>query len=299
MSDDLYAGDESSGLLTHFVGRVKQGLWSTFFAETQGKASGDNAQQTLWFGHVDVVDILQANYESKGAPVETILVSLGIGNGWHQDPNDPNLVEHEDDTPDFKKKFHANSLYMKVAYLIAGKASEYENAVVLDGDDEHYEVDLTGVRKVHADKGLKTLRDATLYDGCVFEYRGLGIKYRPTDQPRPKPLPIRFLGYDVSELPDISKLSGVSGNSTTNSGGAARPTLGTVPPAVLDTWTSASASDPTIATLTRLWESSPNVEAFIGNAGMLPDVKTNEELAKAIVDTPDPATAPETAPVAE
>jgi hypothetical protein len=292
MSDDLYSGDESSGLLTHFVGRVRTGFWSNFFAETEGKATADYAHDTLWFAHVDVLDVLQENYETSGAPVESVQVSLGIGKGWHVDPNNPNLIEHEDDTPDYQKKIRADSAYMRFVYIVGGKNSTYENAIVLDGDGP-FECDLTGVRAVHAQRGVTTMKDATVWDNLVFEYRGLGFKYRSDDKPRARAYPVRYLGYDDSEVPDISKLNGsvgsVSGNSTPNSASGPRAALGTVPPEVVNEWTTAGASGPTVATLTRLWDSSPTVEHFIGNAGMLPDVKANEALAKAVIDTPDPA----------
>lgn len=284
-TDDLYAGDDSSGLLTHFVGRVKTGVWSTFFAETEGKASGDFAHNTLLFWHCDILDILQANYESSGTPVETILTNFGIGNGWHQDPDNPNLVEHEDDTEDYKKKFHGSSALMKFVYLISGQASTYEGAIPLDGDGQLPKPDLQGVRKVHAEKGVKTLRDATIWNGLIFEFRGIGFKTRNNPDPRAKPLPVRYMGYDESDLPDLSKLSGASGTSTNNSAGAPQSALGSVPTAVAFEWSQAGASDPTVALLTKLWERSPSIDHFVANAGMLPDVKGNEALATAVTNT--------------
>lgn len=288
-NNDLYAGDDSSGLLTHFIGRVNKGLWSTFFAETDGQVSGDFAQTTLWFGHVDVLDILQANYSTSGPPVESILASFGIGNGWQQDANDPNLVEHEDDTETNRPRFRGNTAFMKVAYLISGQNDKYDNAVVLDGDSPNINYDMQGVRKVHAERGIKTLRDASLYDGCIFEWRGLGFPTRQNPKPdRPKPYPTRYLGYSVDEVVDLSTLDTGSGHSTNNSSGAARRGLGSVPAEVVEQWQSVGASEPTVAVLTRLYEASPTLDHFINNAGMLPDVKASEQLASIIVDTPDP-----------
>jgi len=285
MSDDLYAGDNSSGLLTHFVGRVNKGLWSTIFAESQGQTTGDFAQNTMLFWHVGVLDILQANYEAKGAPVESILTSFGIGNGWHQTPDDPNLVEHEDDTDDYKKKFHASSALMRFVYLVSGENSAYEGTKVLDGDDENYSIDLSGVRQVHAQKGVKTLRDASIWDGMIFEFRGLGTPTRDRPNPRAKALPVRYVGYEESEVTDLSQY--VQQTSTTNSAGASTRGLGTPEQHQVDQWISAGASGATVDILSRLHASSPSYEAFKGNAAMIGDVKDNEELLKAI-NNPEP-----------
>jgi hypothetical protein len=99
---------------------------------------------------------------------------------------------------------------------------------------------------------------------------------------------VRYLGYSVDEVVDISTLNTGGGNSTNNSSGGARRGLGSVPAEVVEQWTGAGASEPTVAVLTRLYEASPTLDHFIKNAGMLPDVKASEQLASVIVDIPDP-----------
>jgi hypothetical protein len=285
MSDDLYAGDESSGLLSHFIGRVKTSLWSTFFAETDGKASGDASQTYLLFWHCDVIDILQANYESSGVPVESNMLSFGIGKGWYPKTDNPNLIEHEDETnnPGHVKKFRADTGFMKFVYNVAGKSNGYDGAVVLDGDDEDYKVDLTGAAAVHAKMPNATLKDSTIWHNMIFEFRGLGYPTRDYPRPKPRPTPVRYLGYEEGELVDLSSYSGNSG-STANSAGASTRGLGAVDPGQVAAWQEAGASDPTVTMLTRVWESSPSLDHFIRNAGLLPDVKANEKLANAVLD---------------
>jgi hypothetical protein len=288
MTDDLYKGDDSSGLLTHFIGRVKTGFWSNLFAETQGKASQDFAHNTMLFWQTDVLDILQANYESSGTPVESILVNYGIGNGWRQSIDEPALVEHDDDTESFKKKFHGNTALMRFVYLISGQNSEYEGAVVLDGDGDLPAVDLRGVQDIHRQHKVTSLRDATVWDGLIFEFRGVGFPSKQNPKPaNPKPVPVRYMGYSEDGVVDLSKISGVV--STRNPTEARSSGLGTLTPEQTEPWTAAGAEPATVSTLTKLWAGSKDLDAFTRNAMMLPAVKDNDALTAAVSATVEAA----------
>ena len=278
MSDDLYATDESSGLLTHFIGTVKDSVWSTFFAETEGKTTGDFANETLLFWHVTIDDVLQGNYEASGTPPESISTSFGIGKGWLVDPENPDLIEHPDDTATFSKKFHANSGMGKFVDLVAGKYSKYDGALTLDGDGEVAQVDLTGVRRVHAERGVKTLRQASIWNGLIFEFRGLGYPRQDKQAPRARAMPVHFMG--VSGEAQVTPQSGGQSISTAASNGA----LGDSAPAV-EQWKAAGADEATVAMLMKLWETSSDPTSFIGNASLLPGVKSSDDLAKAVADS--------------
>jgi hypothetical protein len=232
---------------------------------------------------VEVLDILQANYESQGPPIESVNTSLGIGKGWHPNADNPDLVEHEDDGPDYTKKFGMQSAYGRFIRLVSGQDPTWEDAVIGDGDGQ-LSVDLTGARAALAQKGVETLRSASAWDNMIFEYRGIGFAQRNNPKPRPKPLPTRYLGYSEDEIVDLSTLGLVS---TNNPARVTLTALGPVTPEQVETWTGAGASGATVALLTRLWEGSASVDSFIRNAGMLKDVKENETLAKVVVDTPE------------
>ena len=282
MTDELYAGDESSGLLSHFMGRVKTGMWSNLFAETQGKANQDFAMNTMLFWQVDVLDILQANYEVSGTPIEQLLVSYGIGNGWHPHPDNPNLVEHEDDSGSSLKKFHASTAFMKFVYIVSGKESGYPNALVLDGDGDIGTVDLNGVKAIHAKYKVTTLRDASIWNDMIFEFRGLGFKSRNVPDPRPRPYPVRFYGVDPANVPEVGSGSETS-TSTTNPAEASNGVGGTVAPAQITAWGEAGAEPATVATLTKLWANAGTTDEFVGNASLLPAVQGNDALKAALV----------------
>lgn len=272
---DLYAGDDSSGLLNHYVGRVKRSFWSTMFAETQGQANQDFAHTTMLFWQNDVLDILQANYSSSGPPTESSLSSFGIGNGWLQLADDPNMVFHEDDQPDELKLFHSNTALMKFVHLISGKNTTYEKAVVLDGDDPSFQVDLAGVRAIHAQKGVRTLRDATIWENMIFEFRGLGFPTRRNPDPSPRTMPVRFLGYDESDTPALDYSNGPTPTVAGQAGGQ----LGDWSPTDrLATALPAARAD----AVARLWGSAASVEAFEKQALVL--LKNDDDATAALVE---------------
>lgn len=263
MTDDLYSGDDSTGLLTHFVGRVRRPFWSTLFAETQGKANQDFAHTTMLFWQNDVLDILQANYSASGPPIESNLTSFGIGNGWYQTADDPALVYHEDDEEsDELKRFHSSTAFMKFVHIVSGKNTTYENAIVGDGDGELGPVDLGGVRAVHAQRGVRTLRDARIWENMIFEYRGIGFVSRNNPNPKPRAFPVRFLGVDDSEIPELTYSSSGVGVATSAPGTSAK--LGEMP----DNVKTALPAE-RFEAVSKLWASSPTVEAFRKNVAVL------------------------------
>lgn len=277
MTDDLYAGDDSSGLLNHFVGRVKRSFWSTMFAVTEGQANQDFAHNTMLFWQNDVLDILQANYSASGPPTESQLSSFGVGNGWLQLADDPNVVFHEDDDEgEGLKLFHSNTALMKFVHIVSGKNTTYEKAVPLDGDGD-FTVDLSGVRAIHAQKGVKTLRDATIWENMIFEYRGLGFPTRRNPDPSPRTMPIRFLGYDESDVPELSY-------TDSRSPAAAGPSPAS---GALGAWQPSERLQDAVPAgkadaLARLWSSAKDVQAFEKQALVL--LRGDDEATTALVE---------------
>lgn len=257
--------DEGSGLLGHFVGTVTEAFWSNLAAETEGKVTGEGSDTTKLFMHVKVDDILQQDF--NGTPPETMLVSLGIGGKWWPHPDDPSLVEHEDDSPDNERpiKFKNSSGYGKLLSAVAGHDDALGSYKILDGGG-NVDITMKGVADYFRKHKFMDARDAKIWVGLTFEWRGLGFPYGKDKYGGSKPFPTRFIGVDAGEQtfkhpaqPEASPESG----------------------SVWREWTDA----PTAKTLDALVKSSNGShEDFVKNAMLLPAVKSNDALAAAVQD---------------
>lgn len=257
--------DESSGLLTHFVGQIEDSFWSDLAAETKGQATGDWAQNTQLFWHINVLDVLQGDYERDVPP--TITINIGVGKKWLRDPENDDLVEHEDDTDEKPLKFHVQSGLGKVLALVAGKDVEkvLGEFKVLDGDDERVDVDMSGVADYFRKMGFRDARNAKIWEGLIFEFRGIGFPTRDNKNPRAKAYPLRFLGDD----PEVIT--------------AAQTPIASAPEVENSPWL--EFTTPAIAkTLNKLAANAASHEDFVSNALLLKDVGNNEALKAAVED---------------
>jgi hypothetical protein len=254
--------DDSTGLLGHFIGRIDESFWSNLGAETQGKVSGEGADNTKLFWHLEVLDILQEDF--GGTPPETITVNYGIGGKWWVDPDNAHLVEHEDEAPDNPKplKFHGNSALGKLLSAVAFKDEPLGEYKVLDGAGD-VDIVMKGVADYFRKNGFRDARDARIWKGLIFEFRGLGFPYGKGKFGNMKPFPTRFAGMDADGLDVTPKDEGV--------------------PMEDSVWLGLTSAA-TAKMLDKLVTSSSSHEDFVKNASMLPDVKGNDDLLAAIAD---------------
>lgn len=266
--------DDSQGLLGHFIGKVGPSFWSSTLAESKGEQSWQGADKTKLFWNVGVEDVLQDGYEGVVPPAVT--VNMGIGNGWWADETGL-IVRHEDDPGDEAveagtakpKLFKSSSLYGMFLDLVAGKAQAYRTemgaAVVLDGGPD-VEYGLNKLAAYMREHRFQDTRDATIWNDLLFEFRGLGLKYRNQEgDPRMKPYPVRFLG--VGEVTESIKAPAASNTEDD-----------------AKVWVDFGASASTAATLVQLSRAATSHAEFARNALMLAEVKDDEKLSEAVAD---------------
>lgn len=222
--------DDSQQLLGWFEGTVIDPLWSNSRAQSEGKYTGDGADTIKAYWHVSV-DKVHQDYDKMAPPTTT--VSFGIGEKWHVDPENPNVVRHEDDPGEAAIEagdgkpilIKGSSVFGKVVGLSTGKYESYftqtavdpmvRDLVVLD-DGPPVEYEMYGVADAMRARGITTdSRDISIWRGARFLFRGVGIPYRNTQgTPRFQVLPFAFLGFDE----DVA-----SGAESSSAGLAGRP----------------------------------------------------------------------------
>lgn len=252
---------EAGGLLGHFIGQVKKSEW-----DTNARFTGGDGKNTLLFWEVEVRDILQESWDK--VPPESITVAIGIGSGWNADV-DGYTVEFQDDPT--VEEFVNTSLYGKMVNLVAGEADTYPGAVVMDGGPE-LDVEFTGVAEYMAEHGYDDPRDARIWTGMVFEFRGVGFKYRNVDQMRMKAVPARFVGVEEVDSDDSAQ---------TNEPAEAPEATGADTTAL---WSEAGASDDLAGTLAQLVRTSGSHSQFARNALVLDEVKSSDKVKAAVMD---------------
>jgi hypothetical protein len=286
---DYMDTDDSQQLLGWFEGTVLDSYWSTSRIESQGKATFDGADTYKLFWHVRVDDVLQ-EYDKMVPP--SMSVSMGMGEGWLQDPDNKNIVRHEDDPGDEAVeagrakpiRFKGSSLLGKFAGLCTGKYESYytqtaidplvDDLVVLD-DGPELEYDLAGVRGNFTQRGvIADPRDASIWTGMRFLFRGVGFVYRQTrGTPGFRATPFVFLGYD----PEASD----SAPSSTESASSAGPV---VEPSDVALALPEGTDEKLVGQLTDMVNSSKTHTAFMRLALKLPEVKGNEEVKAKVMD---------------
>lgn len=256
--------DESTGLLGHFIGRVDKSIWTT-----DSKREDPNKPFLQW--DVTLLDALQENFQGK-VP-EEVVINVSIGNNWTED-EDGVTVEHKEGLEMFK----ASSSYGKIIGIVAGKADDYgSNAEVMDGDGKLV-IDLSGVAKHMQTNGYDDPRVATIWNGLVFEFRGIGFRYRGSKgDPFQNVLPVRLVD---------SEESGPNVAAPKNSGGKKAATKAAAEPVdTVGTWSGAGADDDTANTLNDLANSSKSHSEFAKNALLLDAVKESDGLRDAVMNS--------------
>lgn len=179
--------DESTGLLNHYIGKVESS-----FAGTDAQYMDGNVVRITW--ETSVVDVLQEDYD--GVVPDSIMRNITLGDGWDVDP-DTGILYHEDDEVRQAKglepkSFKISSFYGNLIALCAGQAKDWNGKYeVTDGGDE-FEVDLAGVgkylEKKYGDLDNVPERDPSIWEGFVFEFRGLRFITRNSEFNRVVPV---------------------------------------------------------------------------------------------------------------
>lgn len=300
-TDTMDPGDDFVRL-GYFIGTVRNSFWSTPAAESEGKASGDWAMTTRLYWSVDVDDVLQ---DVDDAP-ENITVSLTIGKGWYADEAGRH-VRHEDAPTDEEiiaaagklkpKRFSPSSLFGQVLGNIQGSRTGYSakgGVRVLDGGPD-LEINLSDLGKWFRDHGLRDSRDASIFNGCQFMFRGVGFVY---DSDNPKPDADLFMTVVPVALCGVPSGDTAGNGAGTNPvsvspGPVASPTTG-VPASApttpqggfLASLKAAGADEATLTVLAKLSTAASSHAEFAGNALLLPAVKDNEALKAAVATDP-------------
>jgi hypothetical protein len=274
--------DESQDLLCHFIGTIEQGIWSTPLqqAPADNKPDFEGADDLRLYHVVRIDDVLQSDYD--GNIPATLTTPWTIGSGWWAEDNG-RFAHHNEDAPDEEiergdaqpRKFKVTSLWGSFLKMIAtgdGYDNERRDVIVMDNDGE-VEYDLTPLYDYLVANDLVDTRDASILNGCQFEYRGLGLKYKGSDfAVRVRPYPVKFLGVDG----DVSMGSGDSNRP------AEVPSINVA--ADPSTWVQLGATDQLADTLVKLANAASSHTAFSKNALLLPEVKEDEGLQEGILN---------------
>lgn len=289
MTTDYMDTDDSQQLLGWFEGTVLDSYWSTSRIESQGKATFDGADTYKLFWHVRVDDVLQ-EYDKMVPP--TMSVSMGVGEKWIQDPDNKNIVRHEDDPGDEAVDagrakpilFKGSSMVGKFVGLCTGKYESYytqsaidplvDDLVVLD-DGPPVEYDLAGVRGNFSQRGIVAdPRDASIWTGMKFLFRGVGFVYRMTrGTPGFRATPVAFLGFD----PDAHE----DGSSSTEKASPAGPVVSAddVAEALPE------GTEPAVVNkVTDLVNNNDTHTSFMRAALKIPEVKGNADIKAKVMD---------------
>lgn len=247
--------DDSTGLLAHFIGTVKESIWTT-----DSEKQDPDAAFLHWTVTVD--DAIQSNFQ--GEIPDELSVNITCGKGWVDDEEGA-TVEHKEGLEMFK----SSSVYGKIVGMVAGKESDYgDNAEILDGGPAP-KFDFKGVAKHMQANGHDDPRVAAIWNGLQFEFRGIGFRYRGTKgQPFQQVLPVRLAG--VGEVEAAPKAASKS----------AKEPVDTTP-----IWLTAGADAETADTLNDLVNSSKNHAAFAKQAVLLAGVKDNDELRFQVLES--------------
>ena len=287
MAQDYFETNDSDGDLGHFVGLVDNSIWSNPDIESKGKADFENSDRYQLYWYTKVLDILQEDFDDD---TEDVTVTMSIGKDWLPE-GDGDDIRHKDDPGDdavergeakpilFSGAPRRGSVYGKYLTLTRGANDNYYTsegeAEILDGGDE-IEIDLVGIRNYFRKQGITDPRKASIWNGHVFLFRGLGLKYNRDQKPRLKALPVKWLGT----LEDYEAQTGVSvkteGGVTKVGGTAEAENVATTLPT--------DTAPEVVEMLTQVVNSSSSHTEFMKTALKLPEVRGNEDLTSAIMN---------------
>lgn len=288
MAVDYFNTNDSDGDLGHYIGLVEDSIWSNPDIESKGKADFDGADRYQLYWNVKVLDILQEDFEDD---VDYNTVTMSIGKGWFPEDNKVD-IRHEDDPGDdavergeakpifFSGATRRGSVYGKYLALTRGASEAFETsegeAEVLDGGDE-VEYDLTGILRYMRKNGITDPRNASVWEGHVFLFRGLGLKYNRDQKPRLKALPTKWLGT----LEQYEKNEGVT---VERSEGGNVKASGTAAPETVASILGAGVSAEAVEAITDAVNKASTHTEFARIALVLPEVRANESLTPLIMD---------------
>jgi hypothetical protein len=284
MPVDYFETDDSAPFVTYFAGTVTESYGDT--PANQAVAAGrdvpdfDGADKTRIYWSVSVDDILQ---DWDNVPPESITKNWGIGKDWWADETGL-ILRHKDDPGDEaveagKAKpilFKEDSAYGMLLALIRGARKDWETQgntpLVLDGGGK-VEYDMRGLAAWFRQNGVYDSRDASIWVGHKFLFRGLGLIYRNTKgKPGATAMPVKWLGYgDVSDSPSSTAAAQGASSAPLDPADVA----GTLPP---------HTAPELVEQVASLASNATSFNDFRKQALMLPEVKEDEELRNVIMD---------------
>lgn len=312
-NDTLDTGDDFTPL-GYFYGTIKESFWSTPMAESDGKQTEEWAQKTRLYWLVEVEDILQPEFE--GDVTDTTL-AFGVGKAWEFDESGRYAI-HPDQPPTEdiiarrakNKVFSPSCMYGMILDMSTGKIASYDGASnvkelrVLDGGPP-IEYDMAALGVYLRSVGKVNARDASIWKGLKFLFRGAGFVYRNTEDPdnvRMTTVPVALCG--VPDAPAQAPQAPAQASTpapTPAPAPAMNPTPAPIPTeataavpapapvpapasqspreATLASIRAAGADEVTMGVLTKLAEGAGNAGEFVRNASMLPAVTQNPAVA--------------------
>jgi hypothetical protein len=291
-TNDYWDPDDSQQLLGDFEGTVLQSFWSTMRIQSQGKIDGAGADNTQLYWLVSVDEVWQ-EYD-KIIP-ESVSINFGIGEKWRSDESG-RFVEHEDD-PDPAKvasgdakamSFKGGSMYGKWLGLCGGRYDSYytqtnvdplvaDLRVLDDGPELRY--DLSGVRAIQSRRKVGNPRDASIWVGLRFRFRGVGFVYKQTKgTPSFKVMPFSFLGFSE----DVAASYDPNSAGTIDAGDNGASSV--VTEAALVSETLVGASGELVETLTTLVSNASSHPEFMKGALKIPEVKGNPDIKASVMN---------------
>jgi hypothetical protein len=263
-----FGGDDSTGLLGHYVGTVEES-----FAGTNAQYQEGNVVRLTWETSVD--DVLQEDYDGEIPP--SITRNITLGDGW--DVNDDGILFHEDDEARVEKglaprDFKTSSFYGSLLAIIAGEKDDYSGRYeVADGGDDELDLDLSGVKKYFEDTygSLDKVDsgDPKIWLGFTFEFRTVHYEMRGNPDGFNRTLPVRV----------VSTPAGAK-KATRKKGAKSEP--------VNFPWEEYGASGEVAAQLASLLNTARTESEFVQKALNVPGVSDNETLMAVLVSDEGP-----------
>ena len=297
-NDTLDTGDDFIPL-GWFTGTVKESFWSTPMAESDGKQTEEWALKTRLYWLVEVESIDQPEFEGD---IESTTLAWGVGKAWEFDesgryaihPDQPAL---EDIIAGRSKNkvFSPSSMYGMILDMATGKIDGYDGSSnlkelrVLDGGPP-IEYDMVSVGQYLRANQLVDSRDATIWKGLKFLFRGCGMIYRNTEDPdnvRMTAVPVALCGVPSPAAAAVPPAATAALEPTPAPIPAAAPAAAPAPAqapqvagqdpraASLAAIEAAGADELTMTVLRKLAENAANAGEFTRNASVLPAVAQN------------------------
>jgi hypothetical protein len=176
---DPWSTDDSSGLLTNFVGKVRE----SYFATDPQYNMGRSLRLCL------ELDVLESDEDSE---VAEVTVKYPCGKDWRSDDGGK-TASHPAGA---KKRFHSSSLLGKFVDSCTGKLQHYGDNATMAATGEKPEVGLDGAVDFLRARGNP--QDAAIYAGSIWRFEEVLFDYGEDDDGRPirsrQNMPVKFIG---------------------------------------------------------------------------------------------------------